>query len=80
MSGPGRARPGDGRRDDERMPRWVKVSLIVAASLIVVFVLAQLVGGGNHGPRRHLPTRVEPTPTAPGGRAPAPGAGNLDNP
>lgn len=36
------------------MPRWVKISLIVALVLIVVFFFVNLAGGGGgHGPRRH---------------------------
>jgi hypothetical protein len=34
-------------------PRWVKVSLLVALAIIVLFVVLQLVGGGDHGPGRH---------------------------
>jgi hypothetical protein len=38
------------------MPRWVKVSLIVAAVLVVLVVVMLLLGGGpgEHGPRRHF--------------------------
>lgn len=36
------------------MPRWVKVSLIVAAVLVVLLVAGMLIGGGQHGPGRHL--------------------------
>lgn len=36
------------------MPRWVKVSLIVVAALVLVFVIAKVTGaGGDHGPGRH---------------------------
>jgi hypothetical protein len=37
------------------MPRWVKVSLIVALVLAVLVVVVLLVGGGvgDHGPGRH---------------------------
>lgn len=36
------------------LPRWVKVSGLIAAVLVVVFVAAQLLGvGGDHGPGRH---------------------------
>jgi ferric-dicitrate binding protein FerR (iron transport regulator) len=34
-------------------PRWVKVALAVAAGLIALFVVLQLVSGGEHGPGRH---------------------------
>jgi hypothetical protein len=38
------------------MPRWVKVSMIVALVLVVLVVVMLLVGGGpgDHGPRRHF--------------------------
>jgi hypothetical protein len=37
------------------MPRWVKVSAIVALILVVLVVVMLLVGGGpgDHGPGRH---------------------------
>lgn len=34
------------------MPRWVKVSAIVVAALLVLMVVLMLVGG-DHGPGRH---------------------------
>ena len=39
-----------------RMPRWVKVFGIVAASLILLMLAAMLIIGGKHGPGRHLAT------------------------
>ena len=36
------------------MPHWVKVFLIVAAAVIVLLVAGMLIGGGQHGPGRHL--------------------------
>ncbi len=35
-------------------PRWVKVFGLAALALLLLMVLAQLVGGGKHGPGRHL--------------------------
>lgn len=35
------------------MPRWVKISLAVAA-VVVLVVLVALLSGGQHGPGRHL--------------------------
>lgn len=36
------------------MPRWLKVSLMVVAALVLLFVILQLTGvGGQHGPGRH---------------------------
>jgi len=37
-------------------PRWVKVSAIVVLVLILLFAIVAIVGGGNHGPGRHLPS------------------------
>jgi len=34
-------------------PRWVKIAAIIAGAVIVLFVAALLVGGGDHGPSRH---------------------------
>ena len=57
------ARQGPGPANRPNMPGWVKVSLIIVAVLIVVFVVLNLTGiGGQHGPSRHLPG---------GGNAPA---------
>lgn len=39
-----------------RTPRWVKVFGIVVIVLIVVFVVAQIISGGNHEPSQHLPS------------------------
>jgi hypothetical protein len=37
------------------MPRWVKVSLLVVAGLIALFVVLNLAGiGPKHGPGRHM--------------------------
>lgn len=37
------------------MPRWVKVSGLIAIILALTVVIVLLVSGGEHGPRRHLP-------------------------
>jgi hypothetical protein len=36
------------------MPRWVKISGIVAAVVIVLLLAVMLLGGGQHGPGRHF--------------------------
>lgn len=36
------------------MPRWVKVSAIVAAVLALLAVAVLLISGGEHGPSRHM--------------------------
>jgi hypothetical protein len=38
-----------------RMPRWVKLSLILVAVLALVVVIVMLIAGGGHGPSRHAP-------------------------
>ena len=43
------------RESHPGMPRWVKVSGIIAIVLVLVIVIIVLVSGGEHGPRRHLP-------------------------
>ena len=47
--------PAAGDESPPRMPRWVKVSLIVVGALVLLFLVLQLAGvGGQHGPARHL--------------------------
>jgi hypothetical protein len=37
-----------------RMPRWVKIAVIVVGALVLVLITLQLTGaGGQHGPGRH---------------------------
>ena len=48
---------GDRRRneyEDERtgVPRWVKISLVVAA-IVALLVVVMILAGGGHSPRRH---------------------------
>jgi hypothetical protein len=43
----------------------VKVSGIVALILIVLVVLVMVLGGGEHGPMRHIPSGTGETSTAP---------------
>lgn len=65
-------RPGpadaDPRSGPPRMPRWVKLSALLVAILLLLVVIAKLVGvGGDHSPGRHTGTGIgSPTsPTAP---------------
>jgi hypothetical protein len=49
---------GDGggrvrRESATGIPRWVKVSVLVALLLAVLVVVVMLLGGGTHGPSRH---------------------------
>ena len=43
------------RQSSPSIPRWVKVSGIIAILVVLVMVIVLLVSGGEHGPRRHLP-------------------------
>jgi hypothetical protein len=51
---PGSGRPG--------IPRWVKVSGLVVAAVILLLVVLALTGvlGGQHGPGRHMPGSNNP--------------------
>ena len=51
-------RPGGEERsvtpaEEPGMPRWVKVSLIIAAAVAALIVIL-LLFGGDHGPSRHM--------------------------
>ena len=46
-------------------PRWVKVSVIVSLILIVLVVVVMVLGGGEHGPMRHIPSVSGRTNTPP---------------
>lgn len=43
-----------GAEPNEGMPRWVKVTGIVAAVMVVLLVAVLLLGGGEHGTGRHF--------------------------
>lgn len=70
----GNAGMGPERR--EGMPRWAKVSLIIAALVVLLVVLTMFLfpGGdeGGHGPDRHA-SSGEPMPPVPSVVASAPG-------
>lgn len=44
-------RPGG--EPDAGLPRWVKISGIVAIIVVLLLAVMLLVGGGEHGPSRH---------------------------
>ncbi len=46
-------RSPDARRNTR--PRWVKVAGLIAVVLVALAVIVALLGGGEHGPGRHLP-------------------------
>jgi hypothetical protein len=39
-----------------RTPRWVKVFGMIAIVAVLLFIIMLFVGGGQHGPGRHLPS------------------------
>ncbi len=41
---------------DSSTPRWVKVFAIVTVVLILLVLAVMLIGGGSHGPGRHVPS------------------------
>jgi len=54
-TGPAPAHPDPTGSGPPRMPGWVKGSVIVGIVLVLVVVLVAALGGGSHGPARHLP-------------------------
>lgn len=56
-------------------PRWVKVFFGIVLVLVVLFVILQFAGGGEHGPGRHGGATGRPPAgmTDAGGHAPPPG-------
>lgn len=46
-------------------PRWVKVSGIIGIAVVLLFAIMMLIGGGNHGPSRHLPSSDAGSQTSP---------------
>ncbi len=48
------ARGGRARKSTPGTPRWVKVFVAVALVVVVVVAVMLLIGGGEHGPGRHL--------------------------
>lgn len=57
------------------LPRWVKVSAMAGAALVLVVVAILLFVEGDHGPSRHTPGDEPAEVEAPGGHAP-PGGGH----
>ncbi|MEV0856775.1 hypothetical protein ACWFPY_29525 [Nocardia fluminea] len=41
-------------RPASHTPRWVKVTGIVIAILVALLVVGLIIGGGEHGPGRHM--------------------------
>jgi len=53
-----------------RMPRWVKVFVVVGLLLVAVLMATQFIGGGGHGPGRHGGGGEPQTSTDGGGHTP----------
>jgi hypothetical protein len=63
MANPGHGE--DGRANGSaarppRMPRWVKVTGVAGAGLLVIAAVVAVASGGEHGPGRHLSAADEP--------------------
>jgi hypothetical protein len=56
-----------------RMPRWVKLSMILVAVLVLVVVIVMLIAGGGHGPSRHAPGIQRPPSSVTADLAPSGG-------
>ncbi len=54
-------------------PRWVKVSGSIAVVLVMMVGVMLLIGGGDHGPRRHSGAPSGVTPTGAAGHTPPAG-------
>jgi hypothetical protein len=50
---PGDDAGGTPNRGSTGMPRWVKVSLIIAIVMVVAFIVLSQLLGVQHGPRLH---------------------------
>jgi hypothetical protein len=44
---------GESTRHLADIPRWVKVFVVVTATVLLLMVVAMLITGGQHGPGRH---------------------------
>lgn len=68
MSGPeasaGARKSGrdDGDAGGPGIPRWVRVSVLVAALLLVLMLVLMAVLGGEHGPGRHSSSALPDAP------------------
>ncbi|HEX2028756.1 MAG TPA: hypothetical protein VHF25_12250 [Nitriliruptorales bacterium] len=58
-------------------PRWVKVFGIIGIVALALIVVMLVVGGGAHGPRRHLPGGDTSGIEVPGSDHRPPAAGHL---
>lgn len=58
-------RPAHDRTPDDGMPRWVKISGIIAIVLITLLIVLMLFG--DHGPGRHQPSGGHASPTSSSG-------------
>ncbi|MQA03836.1 MAG: hypothetical protein GEV07_14310 [Streptosporangiales bacterium] len=51
------------RESSPGIPRWVKIAGIVALLVAVLVIVAMLIFGGDHGPRRHSGEPSFPIPS-----------------
>ena len=60
--------------EPHKIPMWVKVLGVITLVVILLAAVVMLIGGGQHGPARHLPGGDAPagaTPPAGGHTSPA---------
>jgi hypothetical protein len=50
---------------DTGTPRWVKIFGIIALVLVLLVVIMMFIGGGDHGPGRHISSGNFGAPTPP---------------
>jgi hypothetical protein len=55
------------------VPRWVKVSGVIALVVVVIVVIMLVTGRGGHGPSRHTPGGDTGAGTSAGHTGPPPG-------
>ncbi|WP_433786842.1 hypothetical protein ACQPX6_08430 [Actinomycetospora sp. CA-101289] len=50
-----RLEPADPQEiESSGLPRWVKISLVIAVALVLVAIAVMALSGSEHGPGRHL--------------------------
>lgn len=82
MVDPPREPSADGGTESEAppgVPRWLKVSALIAGVVLLAVIAVMLISGGDHGPGRHVPEGSMPAgvegPAVPGDAALAGGRG-----
>jgi hypothetical protein len=62
-SGPG-VGEGSASTRPPRVPRWLKLSAVAVALVLLLALAAMLLAGGEHSPQRHLSDLLPPGPAA----------------